>query len=56
MTRLVLAASVLALICAASGPASGAGTNVVASPEARLQAALDQLLASANGSTAQNPR
>ncbi|MBK8001977.1 MAG: choice-of-anchor D domain-containing protein [Verrucomicrobia bacterium] len=38
---------------AASGPASGAGTNVVASPEARLQAALDQLLASANGSTAQ---
>lgn len=38
---------------AASGPASGPGTNVVASPEARLQAALDQLLASASGSTAQ---
>lgn len=38
---------------AAGGPATGPGTNTVASPEARLQAALDQLLASASGSTAQ---
>ena len=38
---------------AAGAPVSGPGTNVIASPEARLQDALNQLLAAAGGSVAQ---